>query len=137
VLIPLGAQVTYEQSRSIAQLLAYEVTRERGDIATIERAIRGRQGKVYVDYLQNVHGQLLVAPFSVRPLPGAPVSTPLVWSEVGPALDPKDFTIRTVPPRLAAQERDPLVPVLELKPDLLAALGKLQERLTRGTVGKG
>jgi bifunctional non-homologous end joining protein LigD len=137
VLIPLGAQVTYEQSRSIAQLLAYEVTRERGDIATIERAIRGRQGKVYVDYLQNVHGQLLVSPFSVRPLPGAPVSTPLVWSEVGPALDPKDFTIRTVPPRLAAQERDPLLPVLELKPDLLEALGKLQERLTRGTVGKG
>ena len=137
VLIPLGAQVTYEQSRSIAQLLAYEVTRERGDIATIERAIRGRQGKVYVDYLQNVHGQLLVSPFSVRPLPGAPVSTPLVWSEVGPSLDPRDFTIRTVPPRLRAQERDPLLPVLDTRPDLLAALEKLQERLTRGTVGKG
>ncbi|MET0556095.1 MAG: DNA ligase D [Vicinamibacteria bacterium] len=137
VLIPLGAQVTYEQSRSLAQLLAYEVTRERGDIATIERAIRGREGKVYVDYLQNVHGQLLVSPFSVRPLSGAPVSTPLVWSEVGPALDPKNFTIRTVPPRLAAQERDPLLPVLDLKPDLLSALEKLQERLERGIVGKG
>ena len=107
VLIPLGAQCTYEQSRSLAQLLAYEVTRERGDIATIARAIRGREGKVYVDYLQNVHGQLLVSPFSVRPLPGAPVSTPLVWSEVDPALDPRDFTIRTVPPRLAAQEQRP------------------------------
>jgi bifunctional non-homologous end joining protein LigD len=137
VLIPLGAQVTYEQSRSLAQLLAYEVTRERGDIATIERAIRGREGKVYVDYLQNVHGQLLVSPFSVRPLPGAPVSTPLVWSEVDQSLDPKDFTIRTVPPRLAAQERDPLLPVLELKPDLLSSLEKLQERLERGIVGKG
>jgi bifunctional non-homologous end joining protein LigD len=137
VLVPLGAQVTYEQSRSLAQLLAYEVTRERGDIATIERAIRGREGKVYVDYLQNVHGQLLVSPFSVRPLPGAPVSTPLVWSEVDQSLDPKDFTIRTVPPRLARQERDPLLPVLSTKPDLLSALGKLQERLTRGTVGKG
>ena len=89
VLIPLGAQATYEQSRSLAQLLAYEVTRERGDIATIERAIRGRQGKVYVDYLQNVEGQLLVSPFSVRPLPGAPVSTPLVWSEVGPVARPE------------------------------------------------
>jgi bifunctional non-homologous end joining protein LigD len=131
VLIPLGAQCTYEQCRSLAQLLAWEVTRERGDIATIERAIRGREGKVYVDHLQNVHGQLLVSPFSVRPLPGAPVSTPLLWSEVTDDLDPGRFTIRTVPPRLRAQAADPLRPVLSEKPDLLRALQKLQQRLDR------
>jgi bifunctional non-homologous end joining protein LigD len=129
VLIPLGAQCTYEQSRSLAQLLAWEVTRERGDIATIERALRDRGGKVYVDYLQNVHGQLLVSPFCVRPLPGAPVSTPLRWSEVTPDLDPRQFTIRTVPARLERQKEDPLLPVLDLKPDLLKALGRLQRRL--------
>jgi bifunctional non-homologous end joining protein LigD len=129
VLIPLGAQCTYEQSRSLAQLLAFEVTRERSDIATIARSLRDREGKVYVDYLQNVHGQLLVSPFSVRPLPGAPVSTPLRWNEVRPGLDPGQFTIRTVPPRLKAQKEDPLRPVLDQKPDLLKALARLQKRL--------
>lgn len=129
VLIPLGVQCTYEQSRSLAQLLAWEVTRERGDIATIARSLRDREGRVYVDYLQNVHGQLLVSPFSVRPLPGAPVSTPLRWDEVAPGLDPRQFTIRTVPPRLQGQKEDPLLPVLDQKPDLLKALARLQDRL--------
>jgi bifunctional non-homologous end joining protein LigD len=129
VLIPLGGQCTYEQSRSLAQLLAWETTRERGDIATIARSLRDREGKVYVDYLQNVQGQLLVAPFSVRPLPGAPVSTPLEWAEVTPQLEPGRFTIRTVPQRLQAMKEDPLRPVLDHTPDLLQALGRLQARL--------
>jgi bifunctional non-homologous end joining protein LigD len=132
VLIPLGAQCTYEQSRSLAQLLAWQVTRERGDIATIARSLRDREGKVYVDYLQNAHGQLLVSPFSVRPLPGATVSTPLRWSEVTEELDPRRFTIRTVPACLESQEEDPLAPVLTGKPDLLQALTRLQERLGGG-----
>jgi len=131
VLIPLGAQCTYEQSRSLAQLMAWTITRELGDIATIARALRERGGKVYVDYLQNVHGQLLVAPFSVRPLPGAPVSTPLRWSEVKPGLDPVRFNIRTVLARLRKLKEDPLGPLLEEKPDLVAALTKLQGRLGR------
>jgi bifunctional non-homologous end joining protein LigD len=134
VLIPLGAQCTYEQSRSLAQLLAWQVTRERGDIATIERSLSDRGGRVYVDYLQNVHGQLLVAPFSVRPLPGAPVSTPLRWSEVTRSLDPRDFNIRTVPPRLKRQKEDPLRAVLDQEPDLLNALTRLQQKL-EGTQG--
>jgi bifunctional non-homologous end joining protein LigD len=133
VLIPLGAQCTFEQSRSLAQLLAWEVTRERGDVATIARALRERGGKVYVDCLQNAQGQLLVAPFSVRPLAGAPVSTPLAWDEVAPGLDPSRFTIRTVVERLSRTNADPLRPVLDTRPDLLSALEKLERRLDRGS----
>jgi bifunctional non-homologous end joining protein LigD len=132
VLIPLGAQCTHEQSRALAQLLAWEITRERGDIATVARALREREGRVYVDYLQNVQGQLLVSPFSVRPLPGAPVSTPLEWDEVGPDLVPQRFTIRTLPERLSRTGVDPQRPVLDTTPDLLSALEKLQRRLDRG-----
>ena len=58
------------------------------------RAVPARGGKVYVDYLQNGHGRLLVAPFSVRPLPGAPVSMPLRWPEVKTGLANDRYNIR-------------------------------------------
>ncbi|HLA76067.1 MAG TPA: DNA ligase D [Vicinamibacteria bacterium] len=128
VLIPLGAQCTFEQSRSLAQLMAWFITLELGALATIARSLKDRQGKVYIDFLQNVHGQLLVAPWSVRPLPGAPVSTPLDWSEVREGLSIGDFTLRTVPGRLE-QVGDPLLPLLGLQPDLLTALERLERLL--------
>jgi bifunctional non-homologous end joining protein LigD len=81
---------------------------------------------VYVDYLQNGHGRLLVAPFSARPLPGAPVSTPLEWKEVTAKLDIRRFTIKTTPERLASKKHDPLAPVLTESPDLAHALERLQ-----------
>ena len=82
VLIPLGRQCGYDEARVLGELLARVVVAELPDIATITRQVSRRGGKVYVDYLQNGAGRLLVAPFCVRPLPGAPVSTPLKWSEV-------------------------------------------------------
>ncbi len=129
VLVPLGRQCTYEQSRSFGELLARVLCEGDPEIATVTRAVGARGGKVYVDYLQNGHGRLLAGMYSVRPLPGAPVSTPLDWSEVGPALDPRAFTIRSLPERLRARGGDPLLPVLSLEPDLGAALTRLGERL--------
>src|SRR3954451_6578678 len=101
--------------------MAGGIVRRLPDVATTARAIPARRGRVYVDALQNGRGKLLAAPFSVRPRPGATVSTPLLWSEVGPKLDPGRFTIRTVPRRMARRE-DPLLPVLTERPDLVAAL---------------
>ena len=90
---------------------------------------RLRDGKVYVDYVQNGHGRLLVAPFSARPLPGAPVSMPLAWSEVMPKLDIRKFTIVNAPARMKKLKDDPLRAVLEEQPDLVSALEKLHARL--------
>lgn len=129
VLIPLGRQCTYEQSRTLAELLAKVIVAELPQIATIVRPIGGREGRVYIDYLQNGHGRLLVSPLCVRPLPGAPVSTPLLWSEVGPDLDPKRFTIRTVAARLDAAPLDGWRGVLTDRPDLGKALANLARRL--------
>ena len=72
--------------------------------------------------------QLLAAPWCVRPLAGAPVSTPLRWSEVGPRLDIRRFTIRTVPKRLRRAAADPLLPVLSERADVARALARLAAR---------
>ncbi len=129
VLVPLGRQVTYEQSRTLGGLLARVISTELPEIATITRQVSRRGGKVYVDYVQNGHGRLIVAPFAVRPLPGAPVSMPLAWREVTPKLDIKKFTIKTAPARMKKLGTDPLLPVLDEKPDLVGALERLHERL--------
>jgi bifunctional non-homologous end joining protein LigD len=130
ILLPLGRQCTYAQSRTIGELLARCVLRELGDIGTIVRHVTKRGDKVYLDYLQNRHGQTIVAPFSVRPLPGATVSMPLRWDEVGDVLDPKTFTIRNAVDRMQQLASDPCVCVLEQKPDLQEVLQRLARELT-------
>ena len=131
ILLPLGRQFTYELSRTLGELLARLVLRELNDIATITRHVTKRGDKVYLDYLQNRHGQLIVAPFSVRPLPGASVSMPLTWDEVNDSLDPRAFTIRTAVERMEKLGADPVVPVLEEKPDLSKVLENLAMVLAR------
>jgi bifunctional non-homologous end joining protein LigD len=132
VLIPLGRQCTYEQSRMLGNLLARVIHDQHPEISTTARSLSARGGKVYLDFLQNRHGQLLVAPFSVRPLPGASVSMPLRWSEVTKKLDNTAFTIKNALARLEKLGEDPLRPVLEMKPDLTAALARLAERVGEG-----
>ncbi|REJ74671.1 MAG: DNA ligase D [Acidobacteria bacterium] len=127
VLLPLARQCDYEQSRALASLLAQLLSRRLPEIATVVRNPEKRDGKVYVDFVQNGRGRLLVAPYCVRPLPTAPVSTPLRWSEVRPALRIEDHTIRSVPQRVARQRDDPWADLLETTPDLLAALQRLGE----------
>jgi bifunctional non-homologous end joining protein LigD len=94
----------------------------------VTRVIERRDGKVYLDFGQNGHGRLLVSPYSVRPLPGAPVSAPLRWSEVNGRLSLDKFNIKSLPRRLARMKEDPLSPVLTETPDLEGALARLAER---------
>jgi bifunctional non-homologous end joining protein LigD len=128
VLIPLGGQFRYDEARSLGELLARVIVAELPDISTITRQVSRRGGKVYVDYLQNGAGRLIVAPFSVRPLPGAPVSTPLRWSEVNAELNISRFTIKTVPARMRKLKRDLLSEVVTASPDLGRALERLGTR---------
>jgi bifunctional non-homologous end joining protein LigD len=127
--VPLGRQCTHDQSRSLGELLARCLVGRLPEIATITRQVSRRDGRVYVDYLQNGSGKLVVAPFSARPIPGAPVSAPLKWSEVNRTLDIRRHTIATVPERMRKLKRDPLAEVLETAPDLVAALEALMGEL--------
>jgi bifunctional non-homologous end joining protein LigD len=130
LLVPLGRQLLHPQSRALAELLARVLEAELPELATTARALAARRGRVYLDWLQNGPGKTLAAPWTVRPQPGAPVSTPLRWEEVVDELEPTSFTIRNVVAR-ATRGPDPLAPVLGEAPDLLAALQRLEPRLPR------
>ncbi len=133
VLLPLGGTCTHQQSRQLAELLAGLVVARLPRLATTARALQARGGRVYVDALQNGRGKLLAAPFSVRPLPGAPVSAPLRWDEVRPGLAVRGHNLATLPERLRRLPEDPLLPVLDVVPDLAAALDRLAGSGVAGT----
>jgi bifunctional non-homologous end joining protein LigD len=128
ILLPLGARYTYEQARTFARLLALLGVEAAPSISTVARPLRARGGKVYIDFGQNGHGQTIVAPYSLRPLPGAPASCPLEWREVTPRLDPARFTLKTLPARFEKMA-DPLAPVLGTGVDMATALERIQARL--------
>jgi bifunctional non-homologous end joining protein LigD len=125
VLIPLANQCTFDQARTLAYLIGLIIERQHPTMATTHRNPAARGGRVYLDWGQNAHGQLLVAPYSVRPVSGAPVSMPLTWDEVTPDLDPKRFNLRNALDRLTSWREDPVLAVLETRPDLEAALTAL------------
>jgi hypothetical protein len=100
VFVPVAARYTHDEARQFAELVAQLVHRELPDITSLVRDPRQRRGRVYLDYLQNRRGQTLAAPYSVRPHPGATVSTPLEWREVRKGLDPGAFTMRNLARRL-------------------------------------
>ena len=129
IMLPLGRQLTYAQCLQLAILFARLVTDRHPDIATTQRTLSKREGKVYVDAFQNRAGQLMVAPYSVRPSPGAPVSMPIDWDEVNGKLHNSRFTIANALKRMQKLRHDPVLPVLELKPDLMGVLERLNERL--------
>ena len=129
-LIPLGRHYTHEECKTFARLLATLVQHAKPEISTLARPLHARGGKVYVDWGQNGHGVTIVAPYSLRPVPGASASCPLKWSEVNGRLDPARFNLRTLPKRFEKME-DPLRGVLGAGVDMGRALAAVEERMKR------
>ncbi len=95
IYVPLQPIYSYDQSRSIAEILARIAAAERPDLFTMPRSVNKREkGRVYFDYLQNARGKTISAPYVPRAYAGAPVATPLEWREVAPGLRPGSFHIR-------------------------------------------
>jgi bifunctional non-homologous end joining protein LigD len=102
VAIPLPRQTTYDTALALAERVARRVAETNPKAATVERSLSDRPpAAVYVDYLQNARGKSVACAYCARAKAGATVSTPLHWSELGNALDPAEFTIRSVPERIA------------------------------------
>jgi bifunctional non-homologous end joining protein LigD len=129
IMLPLGRQLTYQQSLQLAILFSRLVTDRHPDIATTQRTISKREGKVYVDAFQNRAGQLMVSAYSVRPSPGAPVSMPIEWDEVNGKLHNSNFTIKNALKRMQKLKKDPVIKVLEVKPELMGVLERLNDKL--------
>lgn len=123
--VPLAPVYSYKQVRLLAEIVARLVVDRCSDLATLEPEIIKRQGKVYVDYLQNVRGKTLASAYSVRPQPQACVSTPLQEGELKEDLSPFDFNLKTIVNRLE-KLGDVFAPVLTEKQKLETALAKIE-----------
>jgi bifunctional non-homologous end joining protein LigD len=127
VLVPVGPGVSFTATKALAELFGRLLEAKHPDISTMERRVSQRGGKVYIDTGQTGRGRTIVAPYSARAYPGATVSTPLRWEEVHASLDPKRFTIVSVPTRLV-EHGDPMSDMLEQRPDVAGAIRMLEER---------
>jgi bifunctional non-homologous end joining protein LigD len=103
IYIPLGAKYSYDQSQMFAKLVVSIVHDTLPDFTSLERKIKDREGKMYLDFLQNRPGATIACAYSLRPKPGATVSMPLHWEEVKKGLKMKDFTIENALKRIKSE----------------------------------
>jgi bifunctional non-homologous end joining protein LigD len=125
IYVPTGKKYTFEQVKDFAYLVCMLANEIIPEITTLERSLGKRsKDKIYMDYLQNRRGQTIASVYSLRPKPGAPVSTPLLWQEVKNGLHPRDFNIYNIGERIA--EKGDLFSGIFSKPiDLKTCLEKL------------
>src|SRR5271166_6006935 len=107
VVAPVKPKADWPAAKAFAKAIADSMAADNPAryVATIAKA--KRTGKILVDYLRNQRGMTAVAAYSTRARPGAAVSMPLGWDELGPAIGPAYFTVANAPARLAALPRDP------------------------------
>jgi bifunctional non-homologous end joining protein LigD len=124
VLVPIARRSTYAETYEFAELVGRRLAEERPGEVTTEWLKKKRSG-VLLDHRQNGHGKTIASVYSVRPKPGAPVSTPLRWEELTEEIRPPDFTMERALERIAAHG-DLFEPVLHGKQALGPALKALR-----------
>ncbi len=107
VVVPLTPKLGWDEIKSFTKAVADHVAAQNPQRYTTNQSKRARQGRIYIDYLRNARGATAIGAYSTRARPGAPVATPLFWSEVEDAVRPEGFTVATVPNRIAALKSDP------------------------------
>jgi bifunctional non-homologous end joining protein LigD len=124
ILVPIVRRSSFEETYEFAELLSRKLEAERPGEVTTEWLKKKRAG-VLVDHRQNGHGKTIASVYSVRPKPGAPVSTPLRWAELTEKVSPRDFSMQVVLDRLG-EHGDLFEPVLHAKQSLASALKALR-----------
>lgn len=127
IFVPISSGHSYKEVREFCTAIGGMLRSAYPERVTMEASKAKRAGKVYVDAGQNAKGQTLVAPYSVRPYPSAPVSTPLAWSELDDEIYPEQFRMATLFERIE-RVGDLFADAMKIKQDLHPAL----ERLTGG-----
>ena len=100
IYLPIAPRYSFRQTSTFVKRLGEALIGALPSLATNERRVADRAGKVYIDHLQNLRGKTIASVYSIRPFPGAPVSLPVAWAEL-PDTHPSIFTIKNAPARLA------------------------------------
>ncbi len=104
VVAPIRPELDSADARRFAHIVAELIRSRQPDERTTEFRKNRRNGRLFVDYLRNGWAQLAVAPYAVRPLPGAPVATPLRWDELDGVPSARHWTVRDL---VTADRSDP------------------------------
>jgi bifunctional non-homologous end joining protein LigD len=120
VFVPIRPGPDVDEVRSFAGSVAAQLARIYPEEFTVEGRIARRRGRVYLDTGRNGFGQTVVAPYSVRRRPKAPVSTPLDWAEVVPSLRPERYNMASISRRL--EETDPWSDFFHRRQSIQAAM---------------
>jgi bifunctional non-homologous end joining protein LigD len=115
VVLPVQPTADWVEVKSFAKGVSAEMAADSPGKYLTKMSKAERAGRIFIDYLRNDPTSTAVAPYSTRSRPGAPVATPLRWDQLTTELDPKAFTIRTVPARIARQRSDPWAQMPELQ----------------------
>jgi len=126
IYLPLNAAYTHEEARNFTKLLCYFIQERTKGLTSMERAVKNRKGKIYLDYLQNRRGQTLASAYCVRPKEAAPVSAPLEWKELKKGLKITDFNIQNMPERLG-DKGDIFMGILQEEIKMEKALERLNQ----------
>jgi len=121
VVVPIEPDTEWPAAKAFTKRLAEVMSGERPDLYLSRISKAERAGRIFIDYLRNDPTSTAVGAYSTRSRPGAPVSMPLAWEEVTPALEPKAFTLRTAPAHIART------------PDPWADIGKVRQQLGPAT----
>ncbi|WP_437816438.1 non-homologous end-joining DNA ligase [Sorangium sp. So ce1078] len=119
IVAPLAPSSGWDECLAFTKALAGDIARRDPKGFTIAVSKAQRKGKIFIDYLRNTRGATSVAAYSTRARPGAPVSAPLSWEELGPEMRSDRFTLRNLPERLASLRADPW-----------ARYGKVRQKIT-------
>jgi bifunctional non-homologous end joining protein LigD len=114
----------WDETKDFAHAMVLAMAADAPDkyVAKMTKSIRG--GKIFLDYLRNGRGATSVVAYSTRSRPGAPVSTPVAWDELGPKLAPNKFTLLNFDKRLASLKQDPWADIARIKQKLPDLAGK-------------
>ncbi len=132
VVVPLRPGASWEESFEFSRGLSEQIERADPQHFTTVMPKAARKGKILIDFLRNNRGSTSVAPYSTRARPDAPLSVPIAWEELTPALRPDQFTLANIDERLARLKKDPWAEYAKVKQRLTAAARKAVGAWNRG-----
>jgi bifunctional non-homologous end joining protein LigD len=124
IVVPLTRRSGWDEVKAFSKAVVDRIADAAPDRYTTNASKKKREGRIYLDYLRNGRGATAVAAYSTRARPGAPVSVPVRWDELGPSLRPDGHTIESLPRRLSRLKEDPWADYGDVRQSLTTRMKK-------------